>query len=37
MQSTGTVGLSMKDAAAKYRGDAGYEARLADKIVKGGN
>lgn len=30
------VGPSFKDVAAKYRGDAGAEARLADKIAKGG-
>lgn len=31
------VGPSFKDVAAKYRGDAGAEARLADKIAKGGS
>lgn len=30
------VGPSFRDVAAKYRGDAGAEARLADKIAKGG-
>ena len=30
------VGPSFKDVAARYRGDAGAEARLADKIAKGG-
>ena len=29
------VGPSYKDIAAKYRGDAGAEARLADKVKKG--
>jgi len=32
-----SVGPSFKDVAAKYRGDAGAEARLADKIAKGGS
>lgn len=31
------VGPAWKDVAAKYRGDAGAEARLADKIAKGGS
>jgi len=31
------VGPSFKDVAAKYYGDAGAEARLADKIAKGGS
>ncbi len=31
------VGPAFKDVAAKYRGDAGAEARLADKIAKGGS
>ena len=31
------VGPSFRDVAAKYRGDAGAEARLADKIAKGGS
>lgn len=31
------VGPSFKDVAAKYRGDAGAEARLMDKIAKGGS
>lgn len=30
------VGPSFRDVAAKYRGDATAEARLADKIAKGG-
>jgi cytochrome c len=30
------VGPSFRDVAAKYRGDAGAEARLMDKIAKGG-
>ncbi|MFZ2302032.1 MAG: c-type cytochrome [Gallionella sp.] len=30
------IGPSFKDVAAKYRGDAGAEARLVDKIAKGG-
>lgn len=30
------VGPAWKDVAAKYRGDAGAEARLMDKIAKGG-
>ena len=30
------IGPSFKNVAAKYRGDAGAEARLADKIAKGG-
>ena len=29
------VGPSYKDAAAKYRGDAGAEAKLVDKVKKG--
>lgn len=29
------VGPSYKDVAAKYRGDAGAEGRLADKVKKG--
>jgi cytochrome c len=29
------VGPSYKDVAAKYRGDAGAEARLVDKVKKG--
>ena len=29
------VGPSYKDIAAKYRGDAGAEAKLADKVKKG--
>src|SRR5687768_17722621 len=29
------VGPSYKDVAGKYRGDAGAEARLADKVKKG--
>jgi cytochrome c len=29
------VGPSYKDVAAKYRGDAGAEAKLADKVKKG--
>lgn len=31
------IGPSFKDVAAKYRGDAGAEARLVDKIAKGGS
>ncbi len=31
------VGPSFKDVAAKYRGDTGAEARLMDKIAKGGS
>lgn len=31
------VGPAFKDVAARYRGDAGAEARLADKIAKGGS
>ena len=31
------VGPAWKDVAAKYRGDAGAEARIADKIAKGGS
>lgn len=31
------VGPSFRDVAAKYRGDAGAEGRLADKIAKGGS
>ncbi|MDO8463654.1 MAG: c-type cytochrome [Gallionella sp.] len=31
------IGPSFKDVAAKYRGDAGAEARLTDKIAKGGS
>lgn len=31
------IGPSFKDVAAKYRGDAGAETRLADKIAKGGS
>lgn len=31
------VGPSFRDVAAKYRGDAEAEARLADKIAKGGS
>ena len=31
------VGPSWKDVAAKYRGDAGAEAKLAEKIAKGGS
>jgi cytochrome c len=30
------VGPSYKDVAAKYRGDKGAEAKLADKVKKGG-
>lgn len=30
------VGPAWKDVAAKYRGDAGAEARLMDKVAKGG-
>lgn len=30
------VGPAWKDVAAKYRGDAGAEARMMDKIAKGG-
>ena len=30
------VGPSYKDVAAKYRGDAGAQAKLADKVKKGG-
>lgn len=30
------VGPAWKDVAAKYRGDAGAEARLMEKIAKGG-
>ncbi len=30
------IGPSFKDVAAKYRGDAGAEARLMNKIAKGG-
>jgi cytochrome c len=29
------VGPSYKDVAAKYRGDSGAEAKLADKVKKG--
>lgn len=31
------VGPSFRDVAAKYRGDAGAEAKLAEKIAKGGS
>ena len=31
------VGPAFKDVAAKYRGDSGAEARLVDKIAKGGS
>src|SRR5688572_10701056 len=31
------VGPSYKDVAAKYRGDAGAEAKLVDKVKKGGH
>ncbi|HEU0282924.1 MAG TPA: c-type cytochrome, partial [Gallionella sp.] len=31
------VGPAWKDVAAKYRGDAGAEARLMNKIAKGGS
>lgn len=31
------VGPAWKDVAAKYRGDAGAEARMMDKIAKGGS
>lgn len=31
------VGPAWKDIAAKYRGDSGAEARLSDKIAKGGS
>lgn len=31
------IGPSFRDVAAKYRGDAGAEARLAEKIAKGGS
>lgn len=31
------VGPAWKDVAAKYRGDAGAEARLMDKIARGGS
>jgi cytochrome c len=31
------VGPSYKEVAAKYRGDAGAAAKLADKIKKGGS
>lgn len=31
------VGPAWKDVAAKYRGDTGAEARLSDKIAKGGS
>lgn len=31
------IGPSFKDVAAKYRGDAGAEARLMNKIAKGGS
>jgi len=31
------VGPAFKDVAAKYRGDTGAEARLVDKIAKGGS
>lgn len=31
------VGPSFRDVAAKYRGDAGAEARLTDKIARGGS
>ena len=30
------VGPSYKEVAAKYRGDAGAEAKLVDKVKKGG-
>jgi cytochrome c len=30
------VGPAFKEVAAKYRGDAGAEARLVDKVAKGG-
>lgn len=31
------VGPSLKDIAAKYKGDAGAEAALVDKVKKGGS
>ncbi len=31
-----SVGPSYKDIAAKYKGQAGIEAKLADKVKKGG-
>lgn len=31
------VGPSYKDVAAKYKGDKGAEAKLVDKILKGGS
>lgn len=31
------VGPSYKDVAKKYKGDAGAEAKLADKVKKGGS
>lgn len=31
------IGPAWKDVAAKYRGDTGAEARLSDKIAKGGS
>ena len=31
-----TVGPSYKDVSAKYRGDSGAAAKLADKVKKGG-
>ena len=31
------IGPSFRDVAAKYRGDSGAEARLSDKIAKGGS
>jgi len=30
------VGPAWRDVAAKYRGDAGAEARLVNKVAKGG-
>jgi cytochrome c len=32
-----SVGPKWKDVAAKYRGDAGAEARLDEKVLKGGS
>ncbi|MBU0620237.1 MAG: c-type cytochrome [Gammaproteobacteria bacterium] len=32
-----TIGPAWKDVAAKYRGDKGAEARLMDKVAKGGS
>lgn len=31
-----TIGPAWKDVAAKYRGDKGAEAKLMDKVLKGG-